>query len=146
MKDETTEVVLSARVEVPIRFSEVDSLRVVWHGHYLRYFEDGREAFGTKFDLEYLDIYEKDGYALPLVKEIVEHKRPLKYGDKAIVETTFVNSPAAKIIFRYQIFRESDGLLAATGETTQVFVDREGLLSFIVPEFFNSWKKKNSLA
>ena len=26
-------------VEIPVRFNEVDSLRVVWHGHYIKYFE-----------------------------------------------------------------------------------------------------------
>ncbi len=28
-----------------VRFSEVDSLRIVWHGNYLKYFEDGRDAW-----------------------------------------------------------------------------------------------------
>ena len=40
---------LKNTVEIPIRFSEVDSLHVVWHGHYVKYFEDGREAFGKDF-------------------------------------------------------------------------------------------------
>ena len=35
---------LKNTIEHAIKFSEVDSLRVVWHGHYVRYFEDGREA------------------------------------------------------------------------------------------------------
>ena len=35
---------LKNKTESIIKFSEVDSLRVVWHnGHYVRYFEDGRE-------------------------------------------------------------------------------------------------------
>ena len=45
------------KTEVPIRFSEVDSLRVVWHGHYIKFFEDGREAFGREHGLTYLDVY-----------------------------------------------------------------------------------------
>ena len=45
---------LVSTTEVDVRFSEVDSLRVVWHGNYLLYFELGREAFGKQYDLEYL--------------------------------------------------------------------------------------------
>jgi acyl-CoA thioester hydrolase len=41
-----------------VRFSEVDSLRIVWHGHYLKYFEDGRDAWGAEFGRDFLEIYE----------------------------------------------------------------------------------------
>lgn len=36
------------QVEIPIkvRFSDTDAMGVVWHGNYLRFFEDAREAFG----------------------------------------------------------------------------------------------------
>ena len=37
---------LRETIRVQVRFSEVDALRKVWHGHYLQYMEDAREAFG----------------------------------------------------------------------------------------------------
>lgn len=126
--------------EVDVRFSEVDSLRVVWHGNYLLYFELGREAFGKQYDLEYLQVYDK-GFVVPLVKTMVEHKSPLVYGDTAIIETTFIDNPAAKMVFKYRIFCKSTGKLAATGETTQVFVDNDGELCITMPPFFEEWKK-----
>ena len=58
---------LKSIVEIPIKFSEVDSLRVVWHGNYVRYFEDGREAFGRQYGLGYLDIFENGNLAVPIV-------------------------------------------------------------------------------
>ena len=45
---------LSEVIPINIRFHEVDSLRIVWHGHYLKYFEDGREAFGRKYGIGYM--------------------------------------------------------------------------------------------
>ena len=44
---------LRASKEFAVRFSEVDSMNVVWHGSYPLYFEDAREAFGKKYGLEY---------------------------------------------------------------------------------------------
>ena len=126
---------------VPIKFSEVDSLRVVWHGYYVRYFEDGREAFGRQYRLGYLDVYEH-GLAVPIVDLQVNFKRVLEYGDSAIIETTFINSPAAKIIFDYKILSANHGYLACTGRSTQVFMtpaSRE--LHITVPLFFEEWKK-----
>ena len=128
--------------EIPVRFNEVDSLRVVWHGNYIKYFEDGREAFGEKYDLNYLDFYEKEGFVIPIIKMSCEHKKPLRYGEKAIIETSFVNTEAAKIIFNYKIYRNTDKQLVAIGETVQVFLDGKGELHLIAPLFFNEWKKR----
>ena len=129
------------RTEVRVRFNEVDSLRYVWHGHYVKYFEDGREAFGQEFELGYMNVYNQ-GFATPLVRVEVNYKYPLYYGDEAIIETQFVDCEAAKIIFRFKVYRKSDMVLVADGETIQVFTDLEENLSLTNPEFFVKWKEK----
>lgn len=40
-----------------VRFHEVDLLNVMWHGHYLKLFEDGREDFGRIHGLSYMDVF-----------------------------------------------------------------------------------------
>ena len=45
-KNKIREAVLTDRKTITVRFSEVDAMQVVWHGEYIRYFEDGRESFG----------------------------------------------------------------------------------------------------
>lgn len=127
--------------EVAVRFSEVDAMGVVWHGNYIKYLEDGRDAFGQQFDLDFVRIYCTEGYLSPLVNVNVDYKRPLKLGDKAIVESTFVETQAAKVIFRFKIFRHGTGELVTTAETTQVFV-KDGELSITIPAFFEEWKNK----
>lgn len=128
-------------VEIPIKFSEVDSLRVVWHGNFVRYFEDGREAFGKQYQFGYLDIYKHD-LAVPLIDLQVNFKRVLEYGDTAVIETRFVNSPAAKIIFEYTISSAKYGYVACTGKTTQVFMNPVTKELYItMPPFFEKWKK-----
>lgn len=34
---------LTNRTTFKVRFSEIDSMQIVWHGEYVRYFEDGRK-------------------------------------------------------------------------------------------------------
>lgn len=137
---------LSNKTEVPIRFSEVDSLRVVWHGHYVKFFEDGREAFGREFGLTYLDVYNADGLAVPIVDLQVQYKRPLEYGDTAVIETVFKNSAAAKIIFDFKIYSGKHGYLACEGQTTQVFMNPVTKELYITnPPYFETWKKKMGL-
>ena len=72
--------VLSDIVSVKVRFNEVDSLGIVWHGHYVKYFEDGRESFGQRHQLSYLDFY-NNGYVVPIVNIQVNYKQVLRYGD-----------------------------------------------------------------
>jgi acyl-CoA thioester hydrolase len=135
---------LKCRTEIRIRFSEVDSMGVVWHGNYIRYFEDGRESFGNKYGINYLDFY-RENVVIPLVKVSCDYKKPLVYGDTAIIETRFVNCEAAKLQYDYTIFRNNTNEIVATGSTVQVFLnpDMELLLDF--PPFFQEWRKKHGL-
>ncbi|MFD1095978.1 acyl-CoA thioesterase [Salegentibacter chungangensis] len=133
---------LQSRIKLRVRFHECDPLQIVWHGNYLKYFEEGREDFARKHGISYLDVKEK-GYATPVVKSQCEHKLPLMYGDEFVVETNFINSAAAKIIFSYRIFSEEK--LICTGETVQVFTDEKGELVLNNPPFFIDWKKKMDL-
>ncbi|TSE05349.1 MULTISPECIES: acyl-CoA thioesterase [Aquimarina] len=135
---------LIAQYKVRIRFSETDALGIVWHGNYLKYFEDGREAFGRKFNISYLNAKE-NGYATPIVKTVTEHKLPLKYGEIATVKTYYVNTASAKLIFRYIITNETDEIVC-TGETVQVFTNlKDNTMSLILPEFFKAWKIQQNL-
>lgn len=135
---------LIERTQFKVRFSEVDSMRVVWHGNYLKYFEDGREAFGEAHDLDYLKIH-ASGYLTPIVHSSLDFKSPLKYGDTGIIETRFINSPAAKIIHEYRILNAHTEKVLVVGKTIQVFTDTEGILQLNNPDFFVEWKKSKGL-
>lgn len=133
---------LTSEVEVDIRFSDTDAMGVVWHGNYLKFFEDGREMFGKVYGLEYLDVY-NNGFFTPIVSSGVEHKAPIYYGEKAKVITRMIPSRAAKIIFEYEVINLSTGKLCATGHTVQVFLTKESReLELTKPKFYKDWEKE----
>ncbi len=125
-----------------VNFHDCDPLQIVWHGNYLKYFEVAREDFCRIHHISYLDA-KANGFATPIVKSVCEHKLPLQYGDAFTVETSFKNSPAAKMIFEYQIFK--DEKLICTGQTVQVFLNQNKELVLQNPPFFLDWKKKMGL-
>jgi acyl-CoA thioester hydrolase len=135
---------LIAFKEFEVRFSEVDSMGIVWHGSYAKYFEDGREEFGKKFGLGYMHIF-NCGYYAPLVDLNFQFKKPLPYESKAIVETKYINSPAAKIQFEYRIFLPGDESVICTGSSTQVFLDKNYQLVWFMPGFYEEWKNRLGL-
>lgn len=144
-KEELMNQILKDRIEVLVRFNEADPLGIVWHGHYIRYFEDGREAFGNKYGIGYLDFYRKN-IIIPVVNIDCSYKRSLKYGEKVAVETTFIPCEAAKLKFEYRLFNAATGDLVATGSSVQVFLDKEtSMLQLTNPVFFEEWKSKMGL-
>ena len=136
------EIMLRCQTPIKVRFSEVDSMSIVWHGEYVRYFEDAREEFGRQYKgLGYMDIY-ASGYLAPMVQMTLNYKYPLRCNDTAIVEIRYIACEAAKIIFEYEIRREVDGIVVATGDSIQAFTDTKGVLQLNSPEFYKKWKKQ----
>ena len=137
---------LSDRTEILVRFNEADPLGIVWHGHYIRYFEDGRESFGEKFGIRYLDFY-KQGYVVPVVHVECNFKKSLRYGEKVIVETQYHPCEAAKLVFHYRLYNAETGELVATGSSVQVFLEKtSSTLQLTNPHFFEEWKREHAMS
>lgn len=124
-----------------IRFSEVDSMKFVWHGAYSLYFEDAREAFGKRYGLGYQTIFDNGCYA-PLVDLSFHYKKPLRYGMQARIDIAYEPTEAAKIVFNYEIHDQADDALIATGRSVQVFLDHDYQLLWDNPPFYEAWKSK----
>lgn len=129
------------RVEIKTRFSEVDSMGVVWHGNYVKYLEDGRESFGEEYQLGYYDVF-KLGFMTPIVKLNIDYKQMVRYSEKIIIETEYTPTEAAKIIFNYRIFSTINNKIVLSAASTQVFTDIHGELQLTNPEFYIEWQKK----
>lgn len=132
---------LSIDTPLFIRFSDMDPMGIVWHGNYIRYFEDGREDFGKKYGISYMFAYE-NGFMLPLVHVDCQFKNAITYEDELILETKYINTPAAKIKFEYTIFSKDKNTIYATGKSEQVFLTKDRQLHLTIPDFYLSWKKK----
>ena len=134
-------MVLSETIRVQVRFSEVDSIKMVWHGHYITYMEDAREAFGAEYDLSYQGYIDHNYYA-PIVDMQIKYKYPLRYGCKARIDIVYRPTEAAKIIFDYEIRDIEDNKLYCKARTVQVFMDMNYNLVLTNPDFFINWKRK----
>ncbi len=132
---------LSETVRVPVRFSEVDPIRVVWHGNYLRYMEDAREAFGRKYGISYTRIG-ASGYYCPIYDYHVRFVHSATYEDILLVTIKYKPSRGAKLCFDYEVRRERDGALVLTASTIQLFTTVDGELEPSEPEFYREWKSK----
>ncbi|MBK9148988.1 MAG: acyl-CoA thioesterase [Flavobacteriales bacterium] len=136
---------IESQTEQAISFGDLDPMGIVWHGNYIGFLELGREAFGRQHGLDSVHMYEQ-GYFTPIVRITIDHKAMLAYGDTVVVSARFMPSPAAKIIFHYQLTRKKDGVVVATAETVQVFLDRQRRLLLDVPAFYREWLERHQLS
>lgn len=135
---------LDSVIEIPVRFSETDAMGVVWHGNYLKFFEDAREKFGADYGIEYLDAFNA-GYYTPIVKSNINHKASVYYGQKVQVRAILEQHASSKVVFRYEVVNLNTGEMAATGTTVQVFLSVEDrLLELIKPKFFADWEENQN--
>jgi acyl-CoA thioester hydrolase len=135
---------LSETIDVRVRFSEVDPIRMVWHGAYVKYMEDAREAFGRKYHLEYMRIFNA-GYFAPVYDMHLRYFKPGAMDDVLEVKIKWMPAIGGKLCFSYEIRRRSDGELLLQAETIQLFTTSNGDFDPSEPDFYADWKKQNGV-
>ena len=133
---------LRISIEQTVRFEEVDSLGIVWHGRYASYFEDARVAFGEKYGIGYMDFYE-NGVVAPIKQMHFDYHQPLRFGDEMMIEAVLHWSEAARLNFEFTV-RNSNDELSTTGYTIQMMLDLEENILVVLPPFYkkflDNWK------
>ncbi len=118
--------------ELRVRFNEVDSWGMVWHGHYTAWFEVGRMALLRKFRLLPQDFAQM-GYLAPVVELKCSFKEPARLDEEILLRTSIRKPTKAALTFIFQAWRKKDGKLLASGEETQVLLARDGRMLYYLP-------------
>jgi acyl-CoA thioester hydrolase len=127
---DTSEREAVVRIEVP--FHDVDSQRVVWHGHYLKYFEIARDALLRSRGLD-IPFWTRADHQLVVVESRCRHTGSLRYGDHIVVRARFIDVPG-RVGISYQVLLEATGAHAARGRTDLAAIALDGSLVMPLPE------------
>ncbi|WP_257312814.1 acyl-CoA thioesterase [Geothrix fuzhouensis] len=112
---------LQTSVTLEIPFHDVDSMGIVWHGHYLKYFEIARTALMRRAGLDVADML-ATGCAWPVVTCEVKYIRPLRYGQRILVEA-YLEEYEFRIGIAYTVRDETTGERLTRGRTRQLPID-----------------------
>lgn len=116
-----------------VRFTEVDLYEVVWHGHYLSWFEVSRNELARQFALDPLTLKEA-GFLAPVVEVHCQFKEPARPNDEVVIRTGMEPSELANLIFTYDVLNAETKRILATGRTIHVLTDSKGTLLYRIPE------------
>jgi acyl-CoA thioester hydrolase len=120
-KDLKTKIWGETRLRV--RYAETDKMGVVYHSNFVIWFEVGRVELLRQLGFQYSDMEAQDDCHIPVVDLRVRYKAPAQYDDEIVVRTQIKNVRSSLLHFTYEVFREADRTLLATGETMHIIVN-----------------------
>jgi acyl-CoA thioester hydrolase len=122
----------SAEVEIEIPFHDVDSMKIVWHGNYAKYFEIARCALLESIELNY-DKMVEFGYGWPIIDMRIRYPKPARFKQVIKVKADLVEYEECLKI-NFLITDAKSGERLTRGHTTQVAVNLEsGEMLFSTP-------------
>lgn len=124
------EGVLQAEIELVVPFFDVDMMEVVWHGHYVKYFEEARCALLDKLGHNYRQMRDA-GYAWPVIDLQLRYIRGAQFGQRIRVRADLVEWEN-RLKINYLITDMESGERMTRGSSVQVAVEiatREMLLA-----------------
>jgi len=112
---------LSSRTNICVRFSETDMMGIVHHANYFTYFEAGRVDWLKRRGISYQE-WTTHGVHLPVIEASIRYRRPARFEDQIVVESSIGKLTRVTVRFDYRILRddevlcEGDTLLACVGD------------------------------
>lgn len=125
--------VLAASVELVVPFHDVDSMQIVWHGHYAKYLELARFALMDKLGYGY-DVMKANGYKWPIVDLQIRYAQPAVVGQGITVTANLIEWEN-RLVVDYLITDRLTGATLTRASSTQVAVSVEtGELRLVSPD------------
>ena len=119
------------KMTVVPRYCETDKTGVVHHSVYPIWFEMGRTELLRANDLAYKDL-EQAGVFFVVAELRLKYRRPARYDEQLLLETTCTNVTASKVEHKYRLVR--DGVLLAEGTSILACINGDGKIRRI-PKF-----------
>lgn len=107
-----------------VRYRECDPMGVVYHTHYLDFFEVGRTEALRNVGIRYRDL-EAEGIIMPVVEANLQYHAPARYDDLLVIDVCFEEMPAVRVPIDYTVRRDGEDERLVTGHTTLCFMDTE---------------------
>ncbi|TIH10056.1 acyl-CoA thioesterase [Pseudomonas leptonychotis] len=113
--------VLQTEIELVVPFFDVDMMDVVWHGHYVKYFEEARCALLDKLGHNYRQMRDA-GYAWPVIDLQVRYIRGAQFGQRITVRADLVEWEN-RLKINYLVSDAATGERMTRGSSVQVAVE-----------------------
>jgi len=113
-------------VTVRVRYAETDQMGVVYHSNFLIWFEVGRVELMRSLGFDYKRMEIEDDTHMVVADVHCRYHHPARYDELLTVRARILEAKTRTLKFGYEVFRQSDHKLLATGHTIHVACTRAG--------------------
>lgn len=128
---------LRNQTEIDVRYAETDQMGVVYHANYLIWFEIGRTKLIEELGFNYAEL-EKEEILSPVTDVQVKYRKPLTYGQKAVIQTWIEDYNGLKVTYGYEIRNERNEI-CVMGMTSHVCVRKETFRAISIKKNLPAW-------
>ena len=111
---------------IRVRYAETDQMGVVYHANYLIWMEIGRVELLRSMGVEYKLMEIQDDCHIVVVEANCRYLKSARYDEVLRVRSSISEFRSRRIKYFYEIWRDADQQLLATGETVHVVCGRDG--------------------
>jgi acyl-CoA thioester hydrolase len=111
---------------IRVRYAETDQMGVVYHSNFLIWFEVGRVELMRSLGFDYKQMELDDDTFIVVADVHCRYHHPARYDDELTIRTRILEAKNRVLKFGYEIFRQQDEKLLATGHTIHVACNRAG--------------------
>lgn len=122
------------KIKERVRYVETDKMGVVHHSNYFAWFEMGRTELLRDLGISYKE-FEESGIMIPVVEAYCKYYSPAFYDDVIVITTDILEKSKVSIKFEYEINRKSDRKKLVNGWTKHTFLNKDGKIIKLPPEF-----------
>ncbi len=105
-----------------VRYRECDPMGVVYHTHYLDWFEAARTEALRSAGLPYAEL-EAAGVIMPVVEATIRYHGSARYDDEVEIEATFPEMPRVRATVEYAVRRAGEAAVLVSGRVVLCFID-----------------------
>ena len=116
-----------------VRYRECDPMGVVYHAHYIDYFEAARTEGLRHYGIVYKNL-ETRGIMMPVVDLAVQYKKPALYDDLLAITVLVPTPPKYKTRIEYEVRRQDEDAILVTGHVTLCFINMETRRPMMAPD------------
>lgn len=126
--------VLRTEIELVVPFFDVDSMDVVWHGHYVKYLEVARCALLDAIGHNYTQM-KAAGWVWPVIDVQLRYAGPARFGQLLVVSAELIEW-RNRLKLHYLIRDAASGERLTRASTVQVAVNQQGEMQLVSPQVF----------
>ena len=123
-----------------VQYYETDSMRIVHHSNYIRWFEEARVALLEQLGYGY-DRIEAEGFSSPVLEVACKYKTMARFGETVRIFSHLTSYSGVRFALRYEIRDAETGELRCEAESEHCFLGAGGV-PVSIRRKFPEWDRK----